>query len=137
MPENAKTLRKLDIFISSPSDVQEERRIAIRVINRLNNLPQIARRFVLKPLAYEKIVPAAVGESPQNIVDRYMMEASKADIYICILWQRFGTPLVDDQGLRDLSRYEFLNAYRANQKTGKPRMLLCKLHAVDSDNYRP
>jgi len=63
-----KTLQKLDIFISSPGDVGEERKIASEVIEQLNSMSHISDRCTLKPLAYEKIVPAAVGESPQRTV---------------------------------------------------------------------
>ena len=77
-----KTLRKIDIFISSPSDVKEERHIAIHVISRLNQMHSISSHFILKPLAYEDVIPAAVGQNPQTVVDRYMMEASKSDLFI-------------------------------------------------------
>ncbi len=70
-----KTLQKIDVFISSPGDVSAERNIAIRVLERLNRLHHIADRYVLRPLAYEQTVPASVGESPQAVVDKYMMEA--------------------------------------------------------------
>ena len=42
-------------------------------------MPHIADCYALKSLAYEKIVPAAVGETPQRTVDRYMTEADQAD----------------------------------------------------------
>src|SRR5450759_4760958 len=121
-----KTLQKIDIFISSPGDVGEERKIASEVIEQLNSMSQFADRCMLKPLAYEKIVPAAVGESPQRAVDRYMMEADQADIFICILWSRMGTPVIDSNGKEYQSgtEYEFIKAYQANQKSGKPAILL-------------
>jgi hypothetical protein len=91
-----KTINKLDIFISSPHDVTEERKVTLDVIQQLNRRGNIETHYVLKPLAYEDIVPGAVGEAPQSAVDRYMMEAGNSDIFICILWGRMGTPLVHE-----------------------------------------
>jgi flagellar biosynthesis GTPase FlhF len=121
-----KTVQKIDIFISSPSDVTEERKIASEVIEQLNSMPHIADRFTLKPLAYENEVPAAVGDTPQRTVDRYMMEADQCDIFICILWSKMGTPVIDEKGKEYQSgtEDEFTTAYRANQKNGKPAILL-------------
>ncbi len=121
-----KTLQKIDIFISSPGDVAEERKIALEVIEQLNSMPHITDRYTLKPLAYEKIVPAAIGDAPQRTVDRYMMQADQADIFICILWGRMGTPVIDEEGKEYQSGtgYEFTTAYQANQKSGKPAILL-------------
>lgn len=121
-----KTVQKIDVFISSPGDVAEERKVASEVIGQLNSMPYIADRCMLKPLSYEKIVPAAVGETAQKTVDRYMMEADKSDIFICILWSRMGTPVIDNEGKEYQSgtEYEFTTAYRANQKSGKPHILL-------------
>lgn len=125
-----KTLKKVDIFISSPGDVETEREIAIGVINRLNNMSHIQDCFVLKPLAYEDIVPAAVGNTPQSIVDRYMMEAGKSDIFICIIWQRMGTLVTHEETgekFNSGTEYEFVTAYRSHQKTGKPLILLYRV----------
>ncbi len=122
-----KTLQKIDIFISSPSDVDEERKISLEVIEQLNSMPHIADCYTLKPLAYEKIVPPAVGETPQRTVDRYMMQADKADIFICILWSRMGTSVIDNETGNEYqsgTEYEFTAAYQANQKSGKPYILL-------------
>lgn len=122
-----KTLQKVDIFISSPGDVSAERQAAIRVINRLNKMQHISERFVLKPLAYEEEVPAAVGDAPQRTVDRYMQEAGKADIFICILWSRMGTPVIHEatgESFESGTEYEFIDAYRSNQSRHKPYILL-------------
>jgi NB-ARC domain/Domain of unknown function (DUF4062)/APAF-1 helical domain len=123
----SQALQKIDVFISSPGDVREERQIAIEVLKRLNNMSHIQDRYVLKPLAYEEVVPAAVGATPQSTVDRYMMEAGKSDIFICIMWQRMGTPTTHEETgeqFQSGTEYEFIAAYRANQERGAPHILL-------------
>jgi hypothetical protein len=142
-----RTLHPLDIFISSPSDVSEERKLALKVIEQLNELPHIQEKYVLKPLAWERNAPAAVGETPQRIVDRYMLEAAKADILICIMWARMGTPTLDQETGEEFdsgTEYEFTAAYRANQKTmtanypGRPQILLYRCNRpIPPDDVDP
>jgi hypothetical protein len=109
------------------------------VLNRLNNRSHIQDRYVLKPLAYEDIVSATVGKTPQAVVDCYMMEAGKSDIFVCILCQRMGTPVTDEEAGEKFTsgtEYEFIDAYRSNQKQGKPQILLyrgMKLILPDTD----
>jgi DNA-binding MarR family transcriptional regulator len=119
--------RKIDVFISSPGDVSEERQIAKKVIERCNRLHSVAERFALRLLAYEESAPAEIGNRPQTVVDRHMMKAGSSDLFICILWHRMGTPVFDEQtGERFQSgtEYEFLDAYHRNQEHGKPYILL-------------
>jgi hypothetical protein len=120
-------LKLLNIFISSPGDVLEECKTAMQVIEQCNNLSFIASRYVLRALRYEVVVPGEVGHPPQATVDRYMRQAGQADIFIGILCQRMGTPILDEKTgvlYQSGTEYEFMSAYRANQKYGKPKMLL-------------
>ena len=122
-----KTLQQIDIFISSPGDVKQERQVALRVIRRLNRIHYISDRYLLKALAYEDIVPPTVGQQPQTTVDHYMMEAGKSDLFICILCHRMGTSVIHEETSEQFqsgTEYEFTDAYRANQKSGKPYILL-------------
>src|SRR4249919_2624362 len=122
-------MEKLDIFISSPSDVRHERRLAEKVVGRLSDLPYTRQNFVLNPLAYEEEVPAEIGESPQFTVDNYM-RADQCAVVVCILWQRMGTPISDPmtrEYFHSGTEYEFVQAYRARLKTGRPRILLYRM----------
>src|SRR5258706_15072590 len=87
-------LRRVDIFISSPSDVAAERKIVLGVIEKLNRLAYIKTKYVLNPLAYEHEVPPESGAPAQIIVDRYMGEPKDCYLVICILWVRMGTPFI-------------------------------------------
>lgn len=120
-------VRKINIFISSPGDVYEEREIVKRVIDRCNRLYSISERYVLRPLAYEESAPAEVGKRPQAIIDRHMRKAGSSDLFICIFWHRMGEPVtLEETGERFQSgtEYEFLDAYHNNQKHEKPYILL-------------
>ena len=149
--ESGRNERKtLTVFISSPGDVRAERRLAEDTIKRLNSLPQIARRYNFKTLAYEHDVPPEGGKVPQDIVDNYLGKAGEADVYIMILSQRFGTPLQYSGGELRIdpitgrpylsgTEYEFLHAYRENHRTQvvRPVILLyrgIKSVAADTDS---
>jgi hypothetical protein len=118
---------EVSVFISSPGDVREERRRATEVVDRLNRLRHIAERMFLKPCAYEELVPPLMGRDPQPIVDEYMTKAADADLFICMLWGRMGTPVIcpeTKERFASGTEYEFTIAYRHNQQHGKPHMLL-------------
>ncbi len=122
-----KTLRKVDIFISSPSDVAAEREAAVRVIERLNALQDNRSRFHLVPLAYERDAPPVIGVPPQQTIDEFMLEASESDIFVCIMSQRIGMPLLDRRSgntYRSGTEYEFMSAYRGYHDRGRPYILL-------------
>lgn len=114
----------LKIFISSPGDLAEERRIACGVIDELGASAAYRQRCRLKSLAYEHEVPPIIGRPPQAVVDDYMLPDA-CDIVICMLWSRMGTPF-EHEGVQYLSgtHYEFTRAYNAFQDRGKPLLLL-------------
>jgi hypothetical protein len=123
----SKFVQKIEVFVSSPADVQVEREIVARIIERLNRLSYIQERYHLQLMAYEQATPPIVGDAPQTVVDDYMMKAEQSDVFICIMWARMGTPVTDPQTgekFQSGTEYEFTHAYRANQKTGKPYILL-------------
>jgi len=119
--------RKIEVFISSPSDVRHERSIVKHVLDLCNRLPSIADHYYLRPVDYVDNAPALMGKPPQSIVDDYMAKASDSDLFICILWHRMGTPLVQEatgERFESGTQYEFVDAYHHNQISGRPYMLL-------------
>ncbi len=122
-----KTIQRLDIFISSPSDVSPEREIVLRVVEKLNRLPHIRERYQLYPLLYEGEVPPVVGMPAQTVVDTYMTEAKDSYLVVCILWTRMGTAFTHPDTKIDWksgTEYEFTTAYNSYKKNGTPRVLL-------------
>jgi len=102
------------------------RNSATRVIHQLNGLNSIASRYVLRVLRFEEVVPGEIGQPPQSTIDRYM-QAAHADIFIGILSQRMGEPVLDQntgERYQSGTEYEFMSAYRSNQQYGKPYILL-------------
>src|SRR5678815_1320791 len=124
-------MRPIKVFVSSPSDLFPERDVIKRVLDELDDQSNYRDRFKFIPYAYEDSVPAQVGEGAQIIVDKYLLEPPQADIFICMLWNRMGTPTKDrvnpdtGQPYQSGTEYEFLSAYRAYTATKlRPFILL-------------
>jgi hypothetical protein len=75
-------------FISSPGDVAKERKIAPRIIADLNRVYLQATGNILWPLMWEAM-SGGLGEDVQAVVNR---QTPDYDIFVGILWSRFGTP---------------------------------------------
>ncbi|UCC15583.1 MAG: hypothetical protein JSW21_06600 [Gammaproteobacteria bacterium] len=124
-------VRKLTFFISSPGDVYEERTLAQRVMDRLQS--EFAGRAVLEPVFWE--------HEPLLATDTFQTQISKpsdSDVMVAILWSRLGTRLPKDFTREDGSRYdsgtefEFEDAVRGFQETGKPQLLVYRKMAKAS-----
>lgn len=103
------TAPRIEIFISSPGDVAEERAIARGAVDRLRR--EFASEVILEAYLWED-KPLVATESPQIQI----REPSEFDVVIFILWSRLGTPL-ESAGTRYASgtEFEFENALRARR----------------------
>lgn len=84
-----KTYTALRVLMASPDDVAEERSLVEEVIdeyNRINNSLDLR----LEPVGWEQDVIPELGADPQAIINDQI--AGDYDIFIGILWTRFGTP---------------------------------------------
>jgi len=111
MSEDSK--RILKVFVASPGDVQKEREILVKVISELNQtLTLLApeKGLALELIRWETHVAPGLGEDAQDVVNRQLPEY---DVFIGIMWQRFGTPTKRaDSGAHE----EFLQAYERWKK---------------------
>ena len=113
----------LRIFVSSPGDVDEDRRIAAHVIERLRY--EMSASVDLRPYFWEH-EPLRATESFQEQIPL----PSEADAVICILWSRLGTRLPSAVRRPDGSRYasgtefEFEDAAAAYREKGTPELLV-------------
>jgi len=123
------------IFISSPSDVNPERLIARRVVERLDR--EFSYHFRLETLLWER-EPLVATEHFQTMI----LPPSRTDIVIVLLWSRLGSPLPRDQFTGAVSgrqpvtgtEWEFEDALKAYREGGRPDMLLYRKKAnISSD----
>lgn len=82
--------RVFRILIASPSDVAEERDVAVQTIQEWNNLNSAERQIVLLPVRWETHSAPEFGKRPQEIINRQVVDY--CDFLIGIFWSRIGTP---------------------------------------------
>lgn len=82
--------RVFRILIASPSDVEEEREMVVRLIQEWNDLYSYSRRVTLLPLRWETHTAPEYFTRPQEVVNRAIVD--DCDLLVGIFWTRIGTP---------------------------------------------
>ena len=114
--------RVIRIFISSPSDVAEERERARRVIDLLQR--QYLGKLELKAIFWEDLPLEVVSEFQEGI-DRVVLKDGVVDVAVFILWSRLGSPLGPAISKEDGSPYR--------SGTEREFDLMLKAHSRSSD----
>jgi hypothetical protein len=109
-------LQKLRMFVASPGDVERERDHVNKVADELNRAVAPEAGFILEVVRWETHSRPDMGRIQQIIND----QIGSVDVFIGIMWQRFGTPTgVAESG----SEEEFDRAFESWQTIGHPRIL--------------
>src|SRR6266478_3552256 len=131
-------MRRVRIFVSSPSDVDFERQRVDRGAERLNRTSAQVVRF--DPIRWEKKFYSA-----DRTFQHQIPEAAECDLVIAIFWSRLGSPLPDHFGRMPNgerypsgSAYEVLTAIEARRSGDQPdvyvfRKIAPPLHRIDQD----
>jgi len=77
------------VVVGSPSDVEKERKVARDAIYSWNDHQAHHHGAVLLPVLWETHAVPELGDRPQAIVNRQLIETSQ--ILVCIFWTRVGT----------------------------------------------
>jgi formylglycine-generating enzyme required for sulfatase activity len=112
MPEHIPYIR---VFISSPGDVSDERKIALDVIDYFPNRPAYREKVAFRVVAWDKpgAGTAMLGTlTPQEAINRGLPKPSECDIVVVIFWSRMGTPFTHTDGVEYQSgtHWELLDA---------------------------
>ncbi len=78
------------ILIASPSDVDEEREVAARIIQDWNDLHSFNKKIVLLPVRWETHSSPTYGIRPQEAINRQVVD--DCDMLIGFFWTKLGTP---------------------------------------------
>ena len=81
--------RIIRVFVSSPGDVAEERKVLSEIVDSINRTDGQVGGFRLELFRWEDDVVPQIGPKPQQVVDGQMVAY---DIYLGIMSTRFGTP---------------------------------------------
>ena len=81
-------MKQFNIFLASPSDTSEERKLANDVINEINKVHGKGE-FHLDLFTWEESTYSSIGEDGQDVINQ---QNHKYDIFIGIMWKKFGSP---------------------------------------------
>jgi hypothetical protein len=132
--------RKVRIFIASPGDVTAERDRLRKVIEELDRMLGDELEVFLRTLDWRDI-PPEMGRPQQVIFNQLSPETW--DIFVGILWHRFGTPpgasnLATGEPFSAGTEEEFTQAYQLWKVRGRPRILIYRsARAVRPDKLDP
>jgi len=82
--------RVVRVLIASPGDTGAARGLLREVMEDWNSLHAEDTRVILLPVMWERDSTPAMGERPQAIINRQLVEA--ADVLVGNFWTRLGTP---------------------------------------------
>ena len=84
-----------NVMIASPSDVENERKLAREALYEWNSLHSDDKNIVLLPIGWDTHTAPEMGAHPQTIIDKQIL--GNADLLIGIFLHRLGTPTLDAQ----------------------------------------
>jgi hypothetical protein len=133
---------KIRIFVASPSDVAIERAKVDKVVETLKPTADHLD-LILEVVKWENAVPD-MGRAQQVIFDQ--LQPTEWDLFIGILWHRFGTPSggedAEGNDFKSGTEEEFHAAYQLWKKHDRPRMMVyrCKrdlpMDKIDIKQYQ-
>lgn len=99
------------VMIASPGDVEAERKLAREVIMEWNSNHSESRKIVLLPLMWEFDTYPQMGDRPQALINKQMVE--RADVVIAV----FGTRLGSNTGVAPSGTVEEINLQFIKRRT--------------------
>jgi WD40 repeat protein/energy-coupling factor transporter ATP-binding protein EcfA2 len=125
--------RVVRVFISSPGDVERERRAAAAVVRRLDR--EFHRFFAVEPYLWEQEPQLASGHFQD-----YIKPPAEFDVVVLILWSRLGTHLPERTRVREYrgsdgrapvtgTEWEYEHARSRAEETGAPALLVFRNQA--------
>lgn len=116
MPSTRKILRA---FLASPGDLQEERKAVRDVVTEFNESWADELGYQLELLGWEDTV-AGYGR-PQQIINQ---DVDRCDLFIGLLWKRWGTPPDNDGEFSSGFHEEFERSMARHERSGSPEIAL-------------
>lgn len=83
-------MRLFKIFLASPDDTIEERKVAEEVIEEINKSIGSRDNFRLELLKWENDTYPSMGEDGQDVINKQI--GGEYQIFVGIMWKKFGTP---------------------------------------------
>lgn len=114
----AGTRRFIKVFLASPGDLAEERKVAKAIVDDFNSQLADALGYQVELVGWEDTLPG-VGR-PQAIINR---DLDGCDLFIGMLWKRWGTSPGTEPYTSGFEE-EFDRSMTRNEKEGRPEINL-------------
>ena len=109
--------KNLNVFISSPGDVGDERKAALDVVQSVNDVVAHRLGFVLTCKAWERHHPRVM-----TAVDWMEQQLLDCDFFLMILWRKYGTPPSETSSCGSGTIQEFEIASRLRDLHKRPEI---------------
>lgn len=106
----------LKVFVASPGDVPEERKVVREVIDDLNRTTASEKGVILQVVGWETDARPGFGSDPQSLVNDQIADMSQYDLFIGILWDRFGTPTPRAESGTEEEFHRAVESHRRGQR---------------------
>lgn len=114
------TVELLRVFLASPGDVAAERQIVKEVLDAVNRTVGLERGVRFEIVGWDTDSYPAYGKDPQAIVNDQIVDMARVDLFVGIMWNRFGSPTPRaDSGTEE----EFRQAVESFRKVGRPAIM--------------
>ncbi len=132
------TVPQIRVFLASPGDVNEERAVALAVLDMLEYDPLFKRNGAggvsVHAVAWDKPggnMPMRATQTPQTAIKEGLPRPSECDIVLVFFWGRIGNPLPHPEYQKDDSspylsgtEWEYHDAVTAERAKGRPITLI-------------
>lgn len=106
--------QRVRVFVASPGDVAEERDAVSLVVTEINRILGELLGYAVETVRWETDARPGVGDDPQDVINQ---QIGTYDIFIGIMWRRFGTPT---KRASSGTGEEFERALSSFRKEGRP-----------------
>jgi len=86
MTNPSRYLRQINVFIASPNDLNSERELFPKVLEKVNRIKAKPKGIVLEPVGWEDTLPG-MGRPQEKINE----DVVRSDLVVMLLWKRWGT----------------------------------------------
>jgi len=80
-------LKRIRVFLSSPSDLDSERKMFPEILTKVNDLKAKSKGILLEPVGWEDTLPGR--GRPQEKINE---DIRRSHLIVMLLWKRWGTP---------------------------------------------
>ncbi len=116
------------VMLASPGDVAKERQIIKEILREWNYIHSFDKHIVLMPVGWETHSAPLMGNRPQAIINKQILESS--DLLIGVFWTRIGTPTGE-------SVSGTVEEIEKHLSSGKPAMLYFSTAPAHPDSIDP